>query len=140
VSATITNTIDLTFHHLGLATKSLVRAKAVFEALGYAASDTSHVPGQRVNVCFVRKQNHPTIELIEPADGESPVQAILEKVGSTAYHMCYQTPDLKRAVQELRKLKFLPLGGVFISGPLCEQKTCFLYSASVGMVEVTEEK
>lgn len=130
--------IALEFHHVGVATKHMARARGLYESLGYRVSEVVAVPSQRVNVCFVDKQGHPTIELIEPADEEAPIQTILAKVGSTPYHLCYQTPDLDGARRELKARGFMPLGAAFASGPLAEQQTQFFYNASIGMIEVTE--
>jgi methylmalonyl-CoA/ethylmalonyl-CoA epimerase len=132
--------LALEFHHVGVATKNMVRARELYESLGYRVTEVVAVACQRVNVCFVEKAGHPTIELIEPADDEAPIQTILAKVGSTPYHLCYCTPDLEVARQELKGRGFLPLGAAFVSGALAEQQTQFFYSASIGMVEVTEER
>jgi len=131
---------ELLFNHLGLATKHLVRAQRVFAAMGYSIGEVSHVPPQRVNVCFVQKPGHPTIELIEPVDEDSPAKIILDKCGSGLYHLCYSTHDLEVASLDLLAQKFMVVGSVFESGPLGNQRTCFFYSASIGLIEVTEEK
>jgi methylmalonyl-CoA/ethylmalonyl-CoA epimerase len=130
--------IALEFHHVGIATKHMARARGLYESLGYRVSAIVAVPSQRVNVCFVEKAGHPTIELIEPADEESPILTILAKVGSSPYHLCYRTPDLGLARKELKAKGLLPLGATFVSGPLADQQTQFFYSASIGMIEVTE--
>jgi methylmalonyl-CoA/ethylmalonyl-CoA epimerase len=129
----------LTFHHVGLATKSLDRARAMFEALGYHVSEPEYVPSQRVRVSFVTRDGQPTVELIEPVDPQSPVQTVLDKVGSTVYHLCFSTCDFARAVQDLRRQHFMPVGDVFVSHPLSDQQTCFFYNASVGLIELTAE-
>jgi methylmalonyl-CoA/ethylmalonyl-CoA epimerase len=126
-------TLPLAFHHVGLATKSMERARAVVEGLGYSVDAVSPVPSQRVRVCFARQAHHPTIELIEPDGDDSPVRTILD-------HLCYVTPDLGKAEAELRRLKFVPLGEQFVSGPLSDQATRFFYNAGIGVIEVSEEK
>lgn len=130
----------LDFHHIGLATRNMVRARALLEALGYVLSDVSEVPVQRVRVCFATRENHPTIELIEPVGDDSPVHAILDKVGSTPYHLCYTTADLGRAEIALRRLKCQPLGERFVSGPLADRATRFFYNPSIGVIEVAEAR
>ena len=130
--------LQLAFHHVGLATRSMDRARAVFEGLGYSVDASSPVPCQRVRVCFASKADHPTIELIEPVGDDSPVRSILDKVGSTPYHLCYVTPDLGLAEAELRRLKCIPLGERFASGPLGDRATRFFYNASIGVIEISE--
>jgi methylmalonyl-CoA/ethylmalonyl-CoA epimerase len=129
---------SLTFHHIGLATKNMDRAKGLYLALGYAVSDSTVAASQRVRVCFVTKDGHPTIELIEPLSDDSPVRTILEKSGSTPYHLCYTTPDLAKVETQLRALKCQPVGDVFRSEPLNGQATRFFYSSHIGLFEVAE--
>lgn len=131
--------VHLDFHHIGIATKNISRAKKLYENMGYSVSEVMYVPSQKVNVCFANKGLHPTIEIIEPADSQSPVQTFLDKVGSTPYHLCYRTTDLKTATQELKALSFMPIGSPFVSGPLSNQTTCFFYNVHIGLIEVTEE-
>ena len=134
----ISMTPSLEFHHIGLATKNMDRAKRLYESLGYAVSDSIVVASQRVRVCFVTKVGHPMIELIEPLSEDSPVRAILGKTGSTPYHLCYATRDLGEVEIQLRALKCLPVGGVFLSEALDSQATRFFYNANIGLIEVTE--
>lgn len=35
---------------------------------------------------------------------------ILRKNGTCVYHLCYETGDLEKTVQELRKQNYIPLG------------------------------
>ena len=130
---------SLEFHHVGLATKNMSRAQRLYTALGHCVSDSSLVPSQQVRVSFVTKTGHPTIELIEPLNDRSPIRAILEKTGSTPYHLCYTTRSLAEVEIQLRALKCLPVGEVFVSGPLDDQATRFFYNANIGLIEVTEK-
>ena len=132
--------VDLEFDHLGLATKDMARARKLLSNLGYTVSEVVPVPVQTVNVCFARSPGHPTIELIEPASDGSPIEKILEKVGSGPYHLCYRTVDLSVTARELKARGFIALGPEFVSGPLGEQRTGFFHNASIGMIEVTETK
>jgi methylmalonyl-CoA/ethylmalonyl-CoA epimerase len=44
------------------------------------------------------------IELVAPAEPDSPVRSFLEK-GGGLHHVCYEVPDLERALDEARLRK-----------------------------------
>lgn len=60
-------------------------------------------PIQRVSVCFLRRDmaGDIEIELVAPLGEESPVHRTLTKGGNSAYHACYQVPDLDAALAHL---------------------------------------
>ena len=72
-------------------------------------------PIQNVSVCFLGRDNPGdiSIELIAPLGEESPVHRTLTKGGNSAYHACYQAPDLDRTIDH-----FVSKGCVLISKPV----------------------
>ena len=58
---------------------------------------------QRVRLCFVATGPAPAarIELVEPIDGDSGVARFLSARGEGLHHVCLQTDDLPRALDEL---------------------------------------
>lgn len=126
------------FHHIGIATRNLAKTKKIFEELGLNMSEAIPVPGQKVNVCFSRDVDHPRIELVEPATEDSPVNNILDKVGSSPYHLCYETPDLDHAIPFLRKHGFLLISGPSSSKALDDNRICFCYHNKIGLIEIVE--
>jgi methylmalonyl-CoA/ethylmalonyl-CoA epimerase len=130
----------LTFHHIGIATKNIARTKRIFENFGLRMSEAIHVPSQRVNVCFSQKGGHPQIELIEPAEKDSPIHNILNKVGTTPCHFCYQTPELDQASKYLKEHGFLLINGPSRSNALDDNRICFFYNKHFGLIEVVEIK
>ena len=128
------------FHHIGIATRNLAKTKKIFEGLGLTMSETTPVPGQKVNVCFSRDVDHPRIELVEPATDDSPVNNFLDKVGSSPYHLCYETPDLDLAIPFLRKHGFLLISEPSPSIALDDNRICFCYHNKIGLIEIVETK
>jgi methylmalonyl-CoA/ethylmalonyl-CoA epimerase len=92
-------------HHVGLVVASIEKALPGFlQSLGsQATTGVIHDPLQLVKVLFLRTSaaEPVLIELIEPAAEDSPVRRFLEK-GGGMNHMCYQVPDLGRAIQEMQ--------------------------------------
>lgn len=126
------------FHHIGLAVKSVDDTAAVYVAGGYTKSSTTFDPIQNVNICWLRKEGMPLVELLAPVDETSPVNKTLEKVGVTPYHMCYIVDNIEESVALLRKMHYImvskPTEAVAIKG----SRVAFLFNKSVGLIELVE--
>jgi len=62
----------------------------------------------------------------------------LSKVGTSPYHLCYQTPELDRASKYLKSLGFLLINGPSPSNALDDNNICFFYHKHFGLIEVVE--
>jgi len=95
----------LRFHHLGVVVQRLDDMVDAYRSLfGYRVlSGPVTDPVQRVTVCFLGSDDpaSPTVELVCPADRDSPVHGFLAK-GIAAYHVCYEVDDLDAALAEVR--------------------------------------
>ena len=88
-------------HHVAIVVPSLAEARRTYvELLGLRATESEHVPDQKVNVlvCHAGLQR---IELVEPAAPDSPVSAFLEKRGGGLHHLAYKVANLERALAAL---------------------------------------
>lgn len=106
---------DFAFHHVGIAVRNLHDSIPMFENLfGYEVeSGPFDDPIQNVSVCFLtRGPGDSLIELVAPLGPNSPIDLTLKK-GGGAYHICYQVPDIRAAVEHLRGQ-----GSFLLSGPV----------------------
>ena len=106
---------DFVFHHVGVAVRRLKKAIPVLERLfGYRlVSGPFDDPIQNVSVCFLsRGGTDPFIELVAPLGPNSPIDRTLKKGGGT-YHVCYQVPDMAKAIEHLTAE-----GALLLSGPV----------------------
>lgn len=126
------------FHHIGLAVKSIAKTAAAYVQGGYQCSVTTFDPIQNVNICWLKKDGMPLVELLEPVDETSPVCKILEKNGVTPYHTCYVVENIDDSIVDLKKLKYVtvsnPEKAVAING--C--RVCFMYNRNIGLIELVE--
>ncbi|HLJ44830.1 MAG TPA: VOC family protein [Bryobacteraceae bacterium] len=131
-----------TFRHLGVAVESLDRAIPVYrELFGYQlVSGPYDDPLQKVSVCFLGREapGDIVIELVAPLGDESPVRATLAKGGS-AYHVCYEVPDIEKALDELRTK-----GCIIISKPVPavafnQRRIAWLYTPTRQLIEALEK-
>ena len=127
------------FHHVGIATKSIERTAALFMDAGYKMTTVIFDPKQNVNISFLEKAGSPLLELVEPVDETSPVRNILNKVGVSAYHFCYEVESLDDSIVQLRQKKFMllvkPIEAVAFNG----RRICFLYHKETGLIELLEK-
>jgi methylmalonyl-CoA/ethylmalonyl-CoA epimerase len=104
------------FHHVGLAVRDMKTAIPAYKNLfGYELiSGPFDDPIQKVSVSFLsRGQGDPVLELVAPLGADSPIARILKKAGGGPYHICYQVPDIKAAIEHLTEN-----GSMLVSGPV----------------------
>jgi methylmalonyl-CoA/ethylmalonyl-CoA epimerase len=85
---------QLTFDHLGLATKSPAKAIAFLQGLGYATLAPVHDPLQQVNLVLCSHAAMPSVEVIYPDASAGPLESVLATNNEAFYHLCYRSPDV----------------------------------------------
>ena len=130
---------SMTFHHIGLAVRSIDLTAAIYVNAGYKQSVTIFAPVQNVNICWLIKENMPTVELLAPVDETSPVCKSLEKNGVSPYHTCYVVNDIEGAVADLRKMKYIVVSKPVEAPAIHNSKVAFLYNKNIGLIELVEE-
>jgi len=126
------------FHHIGIAVNSIKTTAQYYLDADYVVSDTIYDPIQNVSIAFLEKNGMPRIELVESTSNNSSVSKIIEKLGVSPYHMCYEVDDIKLAINELKKKKYLLLARPVIAVAMNKRKICFLYNKDVGLIELVE--
>jgi methylmalonyl-CoA epimerase len=87
--------------HLGIAVRSLVDAKAIYEKLGLVLSPEEVVAGENVRVVMV-PVGETRLELLEPTSEDSVIARFIAKRGEGLHHISIRVPDLEAAVQKLK--------------------------------------
>jgi methylmalonyl-CoA/ethylmalonyl-CoA epimerase len=92
-------------HHVGFVVASIDRQIEGFAKSLFAAWDEKIFsdPLQKVRVTFVRtpRPEDALIELVEPADADSPVHQFLKR-GGGLHHLCYEVPSLEAHLQRVQ--------------------------------------
>ncbi len=90
-------------HHIGIAVKNI--QESLGDLTQFLSFDSINVPSligsQKVNVCFL-KTNSVYIELIEPAEENSPVSDFV-KDGGGFHHLCFEVDDIHTEVEKMVK-------------------------------------
>ncbi len=131
---------EFSFHHIGIATNSILETSKYFLEAGYSIGDVIFDPTQNVKVCFMSKFDTPLIELVEPVDTNSPIKNILQKNGVSPYHICYELDNINDGILKLKLKKFVPLSKPVPARALNDRLICFLYNRDVGLIELLQKE
>jgi methylmalonyl-CoA/ethylmalonyl-CoA epimerase len=126
------------FHHIGVATSNIIKSSNIYKQLGFVSDEIIYDEVQNVNICFLRKSGHPAIELVEPVNEKSPVWNILDKIGTSPYHFCYNTTDIINEIQNLKKSKFIVVVNPVPAIAFRNKRICFCYHKDFGLIEIVE--
>ena len=90
-------------NHVGIAVRSIETQRPFYEReLGTQFECTEEVPSQKVRVAFFRI-NDVRLELLEPTDPSSSIQAFLDKRGEGLHHLAFTVEDIQARIAELRE-------------------------------------
>lgn len=137
------NTFGLSFHHLGLAVRRPRDATQFLGGLGYEIVAPVFDPEQNVNLIMcTHAGSMPAVEIIYPADGKSPIDALIEgRPPGIVYHMCYVTADLAATLAAmdaagLRAVcKVPPVAATLFGG----RRASFYDIVGMGLCEIIED-
>src|SRR5581483_1200435 len=87
--------------HLGIAVKSLAKAKEFYQTLGMQVMPEETVAAEKVRLAMVPMDGS-RIELLEPLEADSPIGRFLEKRGEGLHHVALHVNDLAGTVERLK--------------------------------------
>tara|TARA_B100000949_G_C13988704_1_gene328244 strand:+ start:199 stop:597 length:399 start_codon:yes stop_codon:yes gene_type:complete len=93
----------LKLHHIGIVVKNI--RQSLGELTQYLDFESTTVPSlvgsQKVNICFL-KTNNVFLELIEPAQENSPISNFIKK-GGGFHHLCFEVDDIHLELEKMKK-------------------------------------
>jgi methylmalonyl-CoA epimerase len=92
----------LSIDHLGIAVKSLAAAKSIYEKLGLDVSPEETVAHEQVRLVMV-PVGESRLELLEATSEDSTIAKFIAKRGEGLHHVCLKVPNLREAVERLKK-------------------------------------
>ncbi len=87
--------------HLGIAVRSLAKARAFYEQLGLPVTGEEVVEQEKVKLAMV-PVGQSRIELLEPTTADSAVARFLEKRGEGLHHVALHVTDLNATFERLK--------------------------------------
>lgn len=130
---------EFKFHHIGVAVNDIEATASVYEQGGYHRSASIFDPVQNVYICWLTRDGYPTVELLAPVDGTSPVCKTLEKNGVTPYHTCWIVPNIEKAALQLRKQRYVMVSKPAEAVAFCGSRVAFFFNKAVGLIELVED-
>jgi len=93
----------LKLHHIGIVVKNI--QQSLGELTNYLNFESTTVPSlvgsQKVKICFL-KTNNVFLELIEPAQVNSPISDFVKK-GGGYHHLCFEVDDIRIELEKMKK-------------------------------------
>ena len=93
----------LKLHHIGIVVKNI--NESLGEIANFLSFESTSLPtiigSQKVNICFL-KTNNVYIELIEPAEENSPITNFA-KEGGGFHHLCFEVDDIQQEIDKMVK-------------------------------------
>ena len=132
--------VNMKFHHIGVAVFDFDKTLPFYEKQGYYKVIEIFDPEQNVEVCVLRHDTSPCIELLAPHDDNSPINNILKKTGVSPYHICYEVENIEESLMELKKDRFLPVSKPKVSNAFDNHRVCFLIKKDIGLIEIIEKR
>jgi len=132
----------LRINHVGYAVRDINKTAQYYLEAGWQMSEVFEEEVQHTRIAFLTKDGFPAIELVAPLkEGEpSPVDTILQKIGCSTYHVCYDVDDIELAVEDLFDEGFKPLFEPVPSVAMDGHEICYLYHLHVGLIELVSTK
>ena len=123
-------------HHVGYLVKSIEKAAACFEQLGYTREgDTVYDPYRDIDICFLSNGGY-RVELVRAVSEKSVVYGLSKKVGVMPYHICYEVEDVQKEGAALREQGYLPMGEAAPAPAIGNVPAAFFYHRQLGIVEL----
>ena len=95
--------LALKLHHIGIVVQNI--NESLGEISNFLSFESTSLPtlvgSQKVNICFL-KTNNVYIELIEPADPDSPIISFV-KEGGGFHHLCFEVDDIQQEIDKMVK-------------------------------------
>jgi methylmalonyl-CoA/ethylmalonyl-CoA epimerase len=93
----------LKLHHIGIVVENI--QKSLGDLTKYLDFESTTMPSlvgsQKVNICFL-KTNNVFLELIEPAEENSPISNFIKK-GGGFHHLCFEVDDIHLELEKMKK-------------------------------------
>lgn len=129
---------NFTFHHLGVATRGILKELPQYLLLGYEKEgEVFEDPQQGIRGLFLTAPSQPRLELLENLEGSHTLDKQLEQ-GQKLYHAAYYVTHIEKAAEVLQRNRariISPMKQSVYFG----KRICFLMLSNMMMIELLEE-
>ena len=134
-------------HHVGYLVKNIEKSAAAFRAVGF--SDILYPDGSFIcydgtrdcDICFMEHNENGAsvcIELISPQSSGSPICGLMEKYKNSPYHMCFESDDFEKDIENLRAKGWSVFTQPAAAPAIDGKNVVFLIHRSAGIIELID--
>lgn len=126
-------------HHVGYLVKSMISAEEKISGLGFCReASATYDPLRKINISFWLNGGY-RVELIEPAEKDSPFYPLLKRYKNTPYHFCYEVGQLEDKIGNLEAQGYRLIQGSEKAPCIGDRRAAFLMDPDIGIIELLEE-
>jgi methylmalonyl-CoA epimerase len=132
---------DGSINHIGIATRSLDEAEAVWSAFGFVPSRDDMILEQGVRIRYLVGSGGTKIELLEPLNEDSPVGRFITKNGEGVQQVAVDVDDIELSINHLKSLGFRLINDRPLVGS-GGHRIAFVHPSTCGgvLIELVERK
>ena len=132
---------DGSINHIGIATRSLDEAEAVWAAFGFVPSRDDLILEQGVRIRYLVGSGGTKIELLEPLNEDSPVGRFITNNGEGVQQVAVDVDDIELSINHLKSLGFRLINDRPLVGSE-GHRIAFVHPSTCGgvLIELVERK
>lgn len=136
------NKFGMNFHHLGLALRDDEQAIQFLQCVGYVIGKKVYDPEQNVHLRLCVAGEQPSIELILPGHGSSPLEPILKRYSEVFYHTCYEVNSVSETLNDMENkgLRIIPISPAKPAILFENRNVSFYKIMGFGLIELLESE
>lgn len=123
-------------HHVGYLTNNIEETIREFALLGYNAGEVYDDNIQCTRICLLISEENEIVELVQPFEENRQMMRMLNKRGSSPYHVCYEVDSVVEVYHTLLNQEgwinvFEPVKAVALENRLIT----YFYNTKMGLIE-----
>jgi methylmalonyl-CoA epimerase len=132
---------DGSINHIGIATRSLDEAEAVWSSFGFVPSRDDLILEQGVRIRYLVGSGGTKIELLEPLNEDSPVGKFITNNGEGVQQVAVDVDDIELSINHLKSLGFRLINDRPLVGSE-GHRIAFVHPSTCGgvLIELVERK
>lgn len=132
---------DGSINHIGIATRSLDEAEAVWSSFGFVPSRDDLILEQGVRIRYLVGSGGTKIELLEPLNEDSPVGKFITNNGEGVQQVAVDVDDIELSINHLKSLGFRLINNRPLVGSE-GHRIAFVHPSTCGgvLIELVERK
>ncbi len=129
----------LKIHHIGYLTDDIIQTAKEFKNHGYCVDEIVHDDIQKTHICFLRKLNDITIELVQPYEDNRTMNKMVVKRGVSPYHICYESDNVFDDYNRFVEMGYTPLFRPVPAKAIDDKLICYFWKSEVGFIEIVNK-